>query len=184
MDIFDAVNKSDLVALENLILSGVDLAATDVHGLTALHRAAICCGRLPGVTCCEMFGMLIKAGAPLETLSRDRRTVLYMAAELSNYVRPVKQLIDAGAKVDIRDDFGNHVVDNCFDDEIRQLLISLTGYQPAIPEKAPFDAVSLGSSKWRTVKKMDLLTVASSFKIKEVRLQASKVFLLLHQARP
>ncbi len=76
--------------------------------------------------------LLIDAGSPLEHVGAGGRTALYLAAEFSpDSPEAVQLLIDAGARPDVCDGHGNHIVENAWSAQVKALLSALTGH--AIP---------------------------------------------------
>src|SRR5689334_28550 len=127
MEIFEAARAGDLKALESILSGGVDPAAQNKFGFTALHCAAMACNRLDEATAVALVKMLINAGAPVNAVARDGRTVLFMAAEFSRWVEPLKLLIEAGANPNVRDSHGIHIVTNSNVKEVQEFLSMVTG---------------------------------------------------------
>lgn len=146
---FDAIERYDAAAVTRALADGVDPAATDGFGFTALHRAAMSVDRDPA-RATAVIEALVAAGAPLEHPGPDGRTPLYLAAELASDPAGARALADAGADPDVRDGFGNHVLENTWSDEVRVWLAERIGVEasaPSVPPAAP-DA-RLGRSGWR-----------------------------------
>ncbi|GAB2877859.1 ankyrin repeat domain-containing protein [Uliginosibacterium flavum] len=68
-----AAHKGDLVSLQKLIASGVDLNARDAYGRTPLHVASFARQR-------EVIRLLSQAGANLDLLENDRYDAVTIAA--------------------------------------------------------------------------------------------------------
>ena len=67
--------------------------------------------------------MLIDKGANLDEVDDRGKTALMMAAELG-HIEAVKELLQRGAKSEIKDKEGKFAVDNAANEEIKKLLQS------------------------------------------------------------
>jgi len=94
---------------------------------------------------------LIDAGAPVNAVARDGRTVLFMAAEFSRWVEPLKLLIEAGANPDVRNSHGVHIVTNSNVKEVQEFLSMVTG-QPVPPPRVQFPSIKMSATEWRQMK--------------------------------
>ncbi|MGY0035368.1 ankyrin repeat domain-containing protein [Pedobacter sp. NJ-S-72] len=132
-NIFEAARQGDISLLKKILLTKPDLAEFNDYGFTALHCAAMGTNLVDDEIMMELLKLLVEAGSPLEILSLDGRTPLYLCAEFSSSLKPVQFLIDAGANPDVY--AGNHIVENARLPEVQELLAELTGVAiPVEPE--------------------------------------------------
>jgi ankyrin repeat protein len=151
-NIFEAAGEGNIPLLKKILLTNPDLAAFNDYGFTALHCAAKGTDLIEENVMVEILALLVEAGSPLEILSRDGRTPLYLCAEFSSSLKPVRFLIDAGANPDVYDTAGNHIVVNSYSIEVKQLLTKLTGVAiPVEPEPGP-PALKMSSVSWKKAK--------------------------------
>ena len=149
--LFDAARSADLAAVRACLEQGADPGATDAHGFTALHGAAMACNAHDDAQVIPVIEALLQAGCPLELASGDGRTALYLAAEFAQTVAPVRLLLEHGANADVSDGHGNHVVVNAMLPEVQALLAQASGRPvPAPPLKLP--SVRMTPAQWRAVK--------------------------------
>src|SRR5688572_18452903 len=152
MDIFEAARKGEVSTLKKHLDQKPDLSALNPYGFTALHSAAMGSNDQDQVTNLEIVKLLVEAGSPLELPSKDGRTALYLLAEFSPYVETVQWFIDAGAKPDVSDSYGNHITVNAKMEEVQELLSELTGVAlEEEPEPGP-EPVKMKTSAWKTAK--------------------------------
>ncbi len=150
-DIFGAAQSGDLDALHTYLSQGVDLTLMNEYGFTALHCAVMGCNTVAKLQALAVTEALLKAGSPVNALSRDGRTPLYLAAEFSPTVEPLQMLIQAGAKADIRDTHGNHIVTNAMSSDVQAYLSALTGH-PIPQPPLELASVKLSATEWRAAK--------------------------------
>lgn len=151
-NIFEAAREGNISLLKEILLTKPDLATFNDHGFTALHCAAAGTDLIDEKVMLEILALLVEAGSPLETLSHDGRTPLYLCAEFSSSVKPVQFLIEAGANPDVYDTAGNHIVKNSHIIEVKQLLARLTGVAvPVEPPPGP-PALKMNSAAWKKAK--------------------------------
>ncbi|AWH54662.1 ankyrin repeat domain-containing protein [Stenotrophomonas sp. ESTM1D_MKCIP4_1] len=130
-DLFAAAWAANAQATATLLAAGADVHAVDAHGFTALQRAASSADHAPMEDTLATLRLLIDAGSPLEHEANGGRTALYLAAEFSpDGPEAVQLLVDAGARPDVRDAHGNHVVENAWSAQVKALLCALTGHAP------------------------------------------------------
>ncbi|MEQ1752459.1 MAG: ankyrin repeat domain-containing protein [Prosthecobacter sp.] len=98
-----------------------------------------------------MIKILLKAGSPVDATSNDSRTALYLAAEFSPTVEPLRLLIQAGATADVCNAHGNHIVTNAMREEVQKFLSVLTGHPLPAPRVEIAD-VKLNAPEWRKAK--------------------------------
>jgi hypothetical protein len=91
-DLWRVAETNDILALERILSTGVDVNACNEHGTTALMRAA-CHGRL------HMVKALIARGADPNAVRHDNFTPLTLAA-FFGYTDIVRLLVQAGAERD------------------------------------------------------------------------------------
>ena len=133
VDLFAAACAANARATAAFLAAGADVHAVDAFGFTALERAASSQDCAPMEDTLATLRLLIDAGSPLEHVGAGGRTALYLAAEFSpDSPEAVQLLIDAGARPDVCDGHGNHIVENAWSAQVKALLSALTGR--AIPE--------------------------------------------------
>ncbi|MFE3019612.1 ankyrin repeat domain-containing protein [Streptomyces sp. NPDC059256] len=160
MDMFVAARRGDATALRSVLDTGADVTALDGAGWSALHRAAMATGEAP-VAATETLAVLLAHGAPVEQLSRDGRTALYLAAEFSATPEPVALLLAHGADPDVRDSHGNHITVNAAEEVIGLIEVAMGGGPARTPvpgstKASTTDPQPTGSwsrSDWRGAKK-------------------------------
>jgi bifunctional non-homologous end joining protein LigD len=149
-DIFDAARSGEIETVKAQLAQGIDLTATNQYGFSALHCAAVACNSVDEQKALAVLDLLLEAGSPVDATSRDGRTALYLAAEFSPTLAPLKALIQAGAKVDVRNAHGVHIVTNAMAKEVQGFLSDLTGHP--IPPRRVLKPVKLSSAEWRAAK--------------------------------
>ena len=152
-NIFDAASSADLATVNSLLSHRVDLKLYNEHGFTALHCAVMACDSFRESHTIPVIEALIQAGSPIEAKTEDgrSRTPLYVAAEFSQTLGPVKVLLAHGANPNVQDSAGNHIVLNAWTDEIKILLSEITGF--AIPsEPLELPCIPLTAKEWQAVK--------------------------------
>jgi uncharacterized protein len=149
--LFEAIQKGDLALLETELKSKPDLAQKNAFGFTPLHKAAMATNTLGEEASINMLSALLNASSPLETLSNDGRTALYLAAEFSSSTAPLELLIKAGANPNVTDKHGNHIVTNAMMKEVQIYLSQLTGHPLPI---APLELanVKMSATDWKAAK--------------------------------
>lgn len=151
MDLHEAARLGDLAALEEGLRRASEPGAKNQNGFTLLHCAAVACSRVDEKTAIALVRRLIDAGCPVNESSDDGRTVLFLAAEFSNWVEPLKLLIAAGANPNVRDSKGNHIVTNANAKEVQKFLSEITGH-PIPPPRVEFPSEKLSAAEWRQAK--------------------------------
>lgn len=150
--IYEAALSGEFETVKAHIDRGFDVATRNQDGLTALHCAAIGCNSTDVNKSLATINLLVKAGSPVNATIHDGRTALYLAAEFSPAVEPLRLLVDSGAEVDIRDSHGNHIVKNAKCKEVKEYLSHLTDYhQP--PSRRLLESARLSARQWATEKK-------------------------------
>jgi ankyrin repeat protein len=85
-----------------IIRNGANVAATDNHGATVLHRL------MREISRPTLLAFLIKEGAPLNTqIDASGNTALHYAIETRRNNHATRQLLEAGANTNITDAHGN-----------------------------------------------------------------------------
>lgn len=102
--VLSAVQSRNTEAVSVLVTKGADVNARDAQQGTALQRAAGSFGTK------EMVAVLISAGADVNAADKNGQTPLMWAARWGDAPR-VKDLINAGAKPDMRDSKGLSALD-------------------------------------------------------------------------
>jgi len=97
-DLWRVAEAGDTRALESVLASGVDIDASNSHGMTALMRAASH-GRG------EMVRLLLKHGADPNRARNDKFTALVLAS-FFGHEEIVKILVECGANIDATTRFG------------------------------------------------------------------------------
>lgn len=149
--IFEAASKGDVEAVRSHLRKAPDLEGRNKNGFTALHCAAFACDNPdtgPGVAIIEL---LLQAGASPNAMSQDGRSALFLAAEFSSNLAPVKRLVAAGADPNVTNSYGTHIVENAMSAEVKAYLSQLTGYAAA-PPPVKRKEVKLSATEWRAVK--------------------------------
>jgi bifunctional non-homologous end joining protein LigD len=149
--LFNAIQQGELDALQTELALKPDLTQKDAYGFAPLHRAAMASNSLDETTALAMLDALIKAGAPLELITKDGRTALYLAAEFSSTLAPLQILVNAGANPNISDGFGNHIVTNAMMEEVQVYLSHLT-HQPLPIKPLELDDIKLSAAAWKAAK--------------------------------
>lgn len=117
LSIWTAALVGDVSRVESLLNRNVDASARDEVGYTAMHYAA----RQNQLGCAEM---LIRFGADLNATTPGGATPI-MRAAYAGHLDMVKLLLNAGARVDLRDSDGHNGKNvSCFN--IEQIKVCLT----------------------------------------------------------
>lgn len=143
-----AARAADVDAVRRL-LDGADLTATEEHGFTALHCAALGTNSENIADCVTVMQLLVEAGSVIEQPTPDGRTALYLAAEFSPELGPVELLINAGANPDVSA-HGVHVVINAMTSPVQEWLSDLSGF-PVPPPPFEFPSVQMRAADWKRV---------------------------------
>ena len=150
-DIFDAARGGNVDAVKKLISSGIDLSEVNAYGFNPLHCAAMGTNSGNINHLIEIMNTLLAAGASIEALSKDKRTPLYLAAEFSPKIEPIKFLVEMGANPDVYDSVNNHILKNAMMQETKEFLSEITG--KPIPEKAIEPKTrKLKPGEWKAIK--------------------------------
>lgn len=150
-DIFEAAKKGDIAAVKQFIAAGVDVNTMNDYKFTALHCAAMGANSADNANIVEIMLALINAGSNLERLGGGGRTALYLAAEFSKSLAPVQALLEAGAKADIEDEHGNHIVNNAMMPDVQALLSKITG-EPIPAPKIETPPIKMSTAQWNAAK--------------------------------
>ena len=148
--IFDACRESNLELVKKHIKDKIDLAQFDEYGFTALQCVAMGSDGTDSEITLAILKILIEAGANIQIESKDKRTALYLLAEFSEAIEPIKYLIDQGAKADVFDEYGNHITKNARIPEVQQLLMKLT--EVRITKEPELEPVNMDSKRWKLAK--------------------------------
>ena len=153
-DLHDAARAAGIAAVRACLAHNAAVNAVNEYNFTPLQCAAMGTDGGSPAAISEVMQLLIQAGALLELASDERRrTPLYLAAEFSSSLGPIETLLSAGAKPDVHDAQGNHVILNARLPKVKQLLARLTG-QASPPPRAPApENVRLSAARWRAAKK-------------------------------
>lgn len=140
--ICEAARTGNLDAVRSFIAARPDAVnEADANGFTPLHQSIIAdsCGNINF----ELVKFLVHSGAPLNALSRDGRSPLWLAAEFCPSVEIVQYLIDQGADLDTlasRPGCG-HVIDGidgiAEQKAVQALLSRLSGHPLPVPPPPP-----------------------------------------------
>ena len=150
--IFDAARKGDVETVLECLNAGADPGACNEYGFTALHSAAMGANSADNDRIIEVMKLLLEAGCLIEAIGGGRRTALFLAAEFSRSVEPVRFLLGAGASPHVTDEGGNSIVENAMLGEVKSLLSGITGIPIPPPPLPTPDPVRLPAKQWREVK--------------------------------
>ncbi len=150
-NIFDACREGNLELVKKHLKEGVAINQFDEYGFTALHCAAMGSDGTDSKITVAILKLLIEDGADIHIESKDKRTTLYLLAEFSESIEPIKYLIDLGANADVFDEYGNHITKNARIPEVQQFLIELTGV--SLTKEPEFEPIKMDNKRWKLVKK-------------------------------
>jgi bifunctional non-homologous end joining protein LigD len=150
-DIFQAARAANPMATRAFLDAGAKVDAVNDRGFTALECAAMGTNGTPVDRHLAVLRLLIEAGSPLEHRGAGGRTALYLAAEFSRGPEAIQLLLDAGAQADIRDEAGNHVVENAMMPEVKSLLSRITGHPIPKKEEKP-EPKKMTAPQWRAAR--------------------------------
>ncbi len=156
-NLFDACREGNLELIKKHLKEEVDLSQFNEYGFTALQCAAMGSDGTDSKITIAILKLLIEAGADIQIESKDKRSSLYILAEFSESIEPVKYLIDQGAKTNVFDGYGNHITKNARIPEIQQLLMELTGV--SLTKEQELEPIKMDNKNWKLVKK----TIAQVF---------------------
>lgn len=150
--------EADVAAVRALLEAGVDPASIDDQRRTALHHAALGTrgNRAKTKRSLAVMELLLEAKCPLEAKDSGGATPLFVAATFASSVAPLQLLLDKGARADVSDAHGNHILENANSPHIQRFLSRVIGKPVPIPSPDPIDAlqsVPLSASQWRTAKR-------------------------------
>lgn len=148
-----AARGGDVEAVRAALDAGADVHAVGEYGFTALHAAAMGTNQAAEPDIMEVLRLLVAAGSPLEAFKPgDGRTALYLAAEFARSPAPVRLLADAGARVDVFDGHGNHVIINAMMPSVKALISELTGRPIPPPPPPQPKRVKMKAAEWRAAR--------------------------------
>lgn len=150
-DIFQAARVANPLATRAFLDVGAKVDAVNDRGFTALECAAIGTNGTPVDRHLAVLRLLVEAGSPLEHRGAGGRTALYLAAEFSRGTEAIRLLLDAGAQADIRDERGNHIVENAMMPEVKSLLSQITGHPIPKKEEKP-EPKKMTAPQWRAAR--------------------------------
>lgn len=133
-DLTKAASEGDLVAIENLIASGVDLNSRDAKGWYPLGMAAAH-GQ------CEALQLLVERGADLDQETTRHNTALMFAANRGQ-AEAVMVLVELGAdvrKTNIQGLSARAMSARVLPTDVLNLLDRLELIQGRVPEPSPVD---------------------------------------------
>lgn len=153
--ISEAARASDLAAVQAFIAANPNAVhETNTVGFTPLHQAIVAdnCGNVNF----ELVRLLVEAGSPINALSKDGRSPLWLAGEFCPSVEIVQYLIDNGADLNTlaTREGCDHLVD-CIDTldeqkEVQLLLSQLSGHPlPAPPPPPKYPDQRADTAVWR-----------------------------------
>ncbi|MDO4433897.1 MAG: ankyrin repeat domain-containing protein [Alysiella sp.] len=153
MDIGTAARQSDLATVKQILADCPEaIFSVNSVGFNALHQALIAdnCGNVNA----ELVRFLVEAGCPINQLSQDGRTPLWIAAEFCPDVEVVQYLIEQGADLSLLIRNGCHIVDaidNLSEQKVVQRLLSqLTQHPiPTPPPPPKYPDVRADTAIWR-----------------------------------
>lgn len=125
---FEACRTGELDLVKEYIQNGSELNEYSTHGFTPLHYAAMGSNETKAEINIEILKVLVDAGADVNEISKDGRSILFLLAEFSPLLEAVQFLIEKGANPEFRDSNGNHIVENAMMPEIQEYLSQLTGF--------------------------------------------------------
>jgi uncharacterized protein len=150
-DIFESARKGEVETVKQLLAAGADVNAVNEYNFSALHCAAMGANSVDNGLIVDIMQMLINAGANLEQIGGGGRTALFLAAEFSKTIAPVQTLLDAGAKANIYNEAGIHIVINAGLRSVQELLSQMTGV-PIPPPEIEMPSVKMNAAQWKAAK--------------------------------
>lgn len=151
-NIFDAARGRSLADVRKFLASGADLTATNEQGFTALHCAVMACNQPDDIEDPQAVFIaqeLIKAGADVNAVSRDGRSVFYLAAEMTHTAAVLQVLVDAGAHADVSNAHGIHIARNAMPGEAAEFVALITGKR--VPSARGRQAAKVPAAEWKSV---------------------------------
>jgi bifunctional non-homologous end joining protein LigD len=151
-NLFDAARGRSLAGVRKFLTKGADLHATNEQGFTALHCAVMACNQPDDIEDPQAVYIaqeLIKAGADVNAVSRDGRSVFYLAAEMTHTAAVLQVLVDAGAHPDVSNAQGIHIARNAMAGEAAEFVAQITGKR--VPSARGRQAAKVPAAEWKTV---------------------------------
>jgi len=152
-NIFDAARGRSLKEVRKFIEKGVDLSAKNEQGFTALHCAVRACNEPDDIDDPQAVFItqeLIKAGADVNSVSGDGRSVFYLAAEMAHSAEVLQVLVDAGANPDVHNAQGVHIARNAMSGKAAEFVAQITGKR--VPSVRGQHGAKVSASEWKSVK--------------------------------
>lgn len=150
IDIFDACREGNIEQVKKHITDKVDLTQFNDYGFTALQCAAAGSDGTEAKITLAILKILIEAGSDIQIEGQDKRTALYLLAEFSESLEPIKYLVDQGAKANVFDEYGNHITKNARLLKAQQYLIELTG--ASLTKEPEIESIKMDSKQWKLAK--------------------------------
>jgi len=151
-DIYEACSNGDLGYVITALESKIDLTKKDDFGFTPLHCAAMGSNSTDPEINLKIIKLLVEAGSNLESLGGGERTALYLLAEFSPSMTPIKYLIEKGANPDLHDEYGNHVTVNAMTEESQFFFTELTNREIEEKIEEEREPIKLNSRDWKRAK--------------------------------
>lgn len=144
----EAAYAVDTDAVRACLDEGVDVSAVDAQGFTALHCVAMASNQAAPEDVLAIVRWLVEAGSPLEAVASGR-TALFLMAEFSPSVEPVRYLLEAGADPRVTDAHGNTIVDNALLEDVQDLVSAMTGVARTESPAPEAVEIAMTARQWR-----------------------------------
>lgn len=151
--LFEAIKNGDVERVKALTEnSDTDVNVYNERGFTPLQTACFRSNSLDADTAMQIIKLLVEAGALLNVPSKEAdgygRTAVFLAAEFSPDIQPIKYLIEQGADPSIHKEGFPNIVDNAMEEDVQQYLSEITGFAiPATEDET--EHVPLTKRQWK-----------------------------------
>lgn len=170
--LLEAVATGNSMLAAQAIANGADLSQLDPHGFAPLQRL-VTNENISSSATCQLIELLVDHGADPNAISKDGRSVIFLAAEFQQRKAAVETLLKAGADPSVTNSYGTHITENARAKVVRKLLESATGKRVVQTKTASKNEQQLSSSQWASGRRRISRVFA--------KLEAKRI-LCLHQA--